>query len=276
MSVVGAFGRWIKALGYLLTGRIDSAREVLDRNPHVVRAKYDAVIREKVDRIQQYKQAVASLVAQQERKVQQVSQLSQEVQSLENLKTGAAAKAKQAVARLQQSGRTMDQIKEDGEYKKCLAAFNDFSSTLQEKQARIAELEQAIGEYRKSIGDHKVQLQQLLRDIEGLKSEAAEAVADMITSREEREIGDMLAGIAKDGTAEELQQMRDMRNKVKAEAKISKEMAGIDTRAQEAEFLEYARRSESNTEFEALIGMAGKEKAAPEKAAPQKDSKLPE
>ena len=29
----GAIGRWIKAVGYLLTGQIDSARRVLDTNP---------------------------------------------------------------------------------------------------------------------------------------------------------------------------------------------------------------------------------------------------
>ena len=59
-----AIGRWFKALGYLLTGQIDSARRVLDTNPHVIRAKYDAIIRDKVGRIHTYKQAVAGLIAQ--------------------------------------------------------------------------------------------------------------------------------------------------------------------------------------------------------------------
>ena len=65
----GAIGRWIKAIGYLLTGQIDSARRVLDTNPHVVRAKYDAIIRDKVTQIHTYKQAVAGLIAQQENKI---------------------------------------------------------------------------------------------------------------------------------------------------------------------------------------------------------------
>ena len=71
----GAIGRWIKAVGYLLTGQIDSARRVLDTNPHVVRAKYDAIIRDKVARIQTYKQAVAGLIAQQENKMGTVKRL---------------------------------------------------------------------------------------------------------------------------------------------------------------------------------------------------------
>ena len=236
MGLGRSIGRWLKALGYLLTGRLDAARETLDTNPHVVRARFDEIIRDKIGRIQQYKKAVASLVAQQEKKVQQVKELTGEVERLEDLKTGAAAKARQVVAALEKASTSPEEIKQNEDYKKCLTAFNDFSSTLQEKQARIAELEQSIGEYGKSIGDHKIQLQQLLRDLESLKAEAAETVADMITAREEKEIGDMIAGIAQDGAAEELQRMRELRQKVKAESRISKELAGVDTRAQEAEF----------------------------------------
>ena len=36
----GAIGRWIKAILYLLTGQLDSARQTLDRDPNVIKAKY--------------------------------------------------------------------------------------------------------------------------------------------------------------------------------------------------------------------------------------------
>ena len=58
------------------------------------------------------------------------------------------------------------------------------------------------------------------------------------TAEEEKEIADTISGIAQDGTAKELQQMRELRQQIKAEARISRELAGTDTRAQEAEFLE--------------------------------------
>ncbi len=58
----GALVRWFKAVGYLLTGQIDSARRVIDTNPHVVRAKYDQIVRDKIGQIQVYKQAVAALM----------------------------------------------------------------------------------------------------------------------------------------------------------------------------------------------------------------------
>lgn len=272
-----AIGRWIKAVGYLLTGQVDSARRVLDTNPHVIRAKYDEIVREKISRIQQYKQAVAGLIAQEEAKTAKVKQLSEEVANLERLKAGALAKAKQTVAKLQSTGKSKEAIHADENYKKCLDAYNDFSSTLDEKQERIEELENNVAEYKKTIGEHKVQLQQLLREVEKVRSEAADTVAEVISTKQEKEIADTIAGIAEDGTAEELQSLRKMRQEVKAEARVAKEMAGSDTKAQENEFLEYARASESTSEFDSLIGLAeSAESVDKPKESESKDTALPE
>jgi chromosome segregation ATPase len=277
MGLGRSITNWFKAIGYLLTGRLDSAREVLDSNPHVIKAKFDEIIRDKVSRIQQYKKAVSSLVAQQEKKAHQVDTLTKEVQRLENLKAGAAAKARKSVEQLQQQGLGEAEIHANEDYERCLGAFNDFSSTLEEKQARIVELEANIGEYGKSIGDHKIQLQQLLRELDSLKAEASETVADIITAKEEREISDMISGIAEDGMAQELQRMRDLRQQVKANARISKEIAGTDTKAQEAEFLEYARTGVNTSEFDSLIGLGESNSEAPASTeAPESDGRLPE
>jgi phage shock protein A len=250
-----AIARWFKAVGYLLTGQVDSARRVLETNPNAVRAKYDSVIRDKVNQIHTYKQAVAGLIAQQENKIAKLKILTDEVNKLERLKAGALAKAKQTVAQFSAAGKSKEEIHHHEDYKKCLSAYNDFSSTLKEKQEHIAELEKDIESYTKNIGSHKVQLTQLLRDVENLKGEAADAVAEIITAKQEKEIADTLSGIASDGSAEELQQLRQLRQEIKAEARISKEMAGTDTAAQEAEFLNYARQSESSDEFDSLIGL---------------------
>ncbi len=203
-----ALGRWVKALMYLATGQIDAARRTLDTNPHVVRAKYDAIVRDKTSRIQQYKQAVAGLIAQQEKKMAKVKSLTKDVERLERLKAGALAKAKQRVQELK--GQSKEQVQQDEDYQKCLTAFNDFSTTLSEKQERIGGLETDIQEYQKRIGDHRVQLQQLVRDLDQIKSESHDAVADMITAQQEKDLADTISGIAEDGTAEELQRLRQL------------------------------------------------------------------
>lgn len=275
--MITALFRWVKAVGYLMTGQIDSARRTLDTNPHVMAARYDDVIQEKTSRIHQYKQAVAGLIAQQEGKLQKARALTDEASRLDDLKAGALAKAKKRVEELQAAGKSLEEIHTDEDYLRCQTAFKDFSATLAEKQARIDELESDLKEYDKRVGEHKVQLQSLLREVDQLRSEKVDAVADVITAREEKEIADTLAGIAEDGTAAELQRMRQLRNEVKAEARISKEMAGTDTRAQEAEFLEYARQDQSQNEFDALIGLAATADTAPKESTPEaRDSALPE
>jgi phage shock protein A len=274
----GALSRWVKAVGYLLTGQLDAARRVLDTNPHVVRAKYDEIIREKTGRIQQYKQAVSGLIAQQETKMAKVKALTEDVGKLERLKAGALAKAKLRVDQLTAAGKSKEDVQKDEDYMKCLSAYNDFSSTLAEKQARIEELEGDIRSYADRIAEHKVQLQSLAREIDGLKSESHDAVADMITAKQEKEIADAISGIVEDGTEKELQRMRQLRQEVKAEARISKELAGTESKVQEAEFLAYAQKSSANNEFEALVGLAASKDQAVHAADPVADAKtkLPE
>lgn len=273
-----SIGKYFRALGYLVTGRVDRARKTLSSNPHVVQATYDRVVREKKERIQQYKDAVARMITQQEKKSLRVKQLSDDVNQLEQLKEGAAAKARLLVKQLQGRGQVMEQIKQHPDYIKCMTAYNDFSSTEKEKSAHIVELENDVTELGGTIEGHKVQLQQLLREIDKIKQESAEAVADIITAKEEEEIADMISGISDDRTNEELQEMRELRVEQKAKARVAREMAGTDTMQQEAEFLEYARSSSNTDEFDQLIGLAEQTdtRDAPQAETPRSEPKLPE
>ncbi|MCA9211764.1 MAG: hypothetical protein KDB27_01770 [Planctomycetales bacterium] len=248
-----AIGRYFRAFGYLITGRIDESRRALSTNPAVVQATYDNVIEEKTKRIHQYKEAVGAMIAQEEKKKAALKRLTEEVEKLRKLRDGAAAMARKVVER--HNGNT-EGVKSDPEYQKCQAAFKDFSSTLSEKETHCAELEADIDGFEQNIAGHKTQLQSLLREIEKIRTEKHETVAEMLTAKEEREIADMLSGISKDRTNEELQELRDIRDQAKATARVSREMAGVDAQRSEAEFLEYAAAAESDSEFDALIGLA--------------------
>ncbi|MEC9331040.1 MAG: hypothetical protein VX409_01270 [Verrucomicrobiota bacterium] len=280
MNPLAAVWRWCKAALYLITGQIDKSRRVLDKNPSVMQAKFDDIIKGKVDQIHTYKQAVAKLIAQQEKKMAKLKALTEETKKLETLKAGALAMAKQTVSKLQEEGQTKEQIHSSEQYRKCLTAYNDFAATVTEKQDHIKDLEGDISEYDESLANHKVNLQQLTRDIDKLKSEAADAVADVITAKEETDLADMLNGISKDGMAKELQDMRDLRSEMRAEARVSREMAGTDGKAQEAEFLEYARTNTATDEFDSLLGLAEGVEAAPiepkQEESSSSESSLPE
>ena len=50
--------------------------------------------------------------------------------------------------------------------------------------------------------------------------------------------------------------MRDLRDKARAVARVSRDLAGLEVKWSEEEFLEYATAAAADNEFDALIGLA--------------------
>ncbi len=266
-----AIGRYFRALGYLLTGRVDQARRAVSTDPAVVQATFDNIIQEKKKRISQYKDAVGAMIAQEEKKKSSLKRVTGEVERLTKLRDGAAAMARKLVEKY---NGDVDAVRNDPEYIKCQSAFKDFSSSLREKESMVTELETDIKNFETNIAGHKTQLQGLLREIEKLKTEKHETVAEILTAKEEREIADMLAGISQDRTSEELQELREIRDNAKATARISREVAGVDAQRSEEEFLEFAAQSTADSEFEALIGLTKETESSSDE--PSQRTQIPE
>lgn len=264
-----AVSRYFRALWYLMTFRVDKASDTLRMNPGVVSANYDRIIDDKRQRLNQYKDAVSAMIAQEESKKEKLRQLTDEIGKLEKLRAGAAAKAKKLV---EQHGGDSEAVKRDPEYLKCQSAFKDFSSTLAEKQKRATEIDEDLKQLVANVSAHKTQIQSLMRDLDKLKEEKHDAVADILSASEERQIADMMTGLANDRTSEELRELRELRQKSAASARVSRELAGLDSKRAEAEFMEYAQSSEADDEFDALIGLTKKEAPTPT----QQNSKIPE
>ncbi len=264
-----AVGKYFRAVWYLMTFRVDKASETLRMNPGVISANYDRIIVEKKSRLNQYKDAISAMVAQEETKKQKLKGLNEEIERLQKLRAGAAGKAKQIA---QKHGNDPVATKNDPDYMRCQSAFQDFSSTLDEKQEHAIELESDLEVLIKNVAGHQTQIQSLMRDLEKLKEEKHEAVADVLSAKEEEQIADMMTGLSNDRTSEELQELRELRQKAGAKARVSRELAGLDTKRAEADFMEYAQNSEANDEFDALIGLSD----VPQVDAPQGDSRIPE
>ncbi len=266
-----AIGRWFRAIGYLFTGRIDRARRSVASNPDVIRATYDRVISDKRTHVLQYKDAVAAMIGQEEKKKATLTTLTEEIQQLERMKAGAAAMAKKVIVK---HAGDIEAIKKDPEYVRCQAAFKDFNTTLAEKIQRAEELEADVVALSKNIADHKIQIQGVLRGLETIKEEKHDAVADVISAREEQQIADMVSGISDDRTSEELAELRDLRREAKAKATMSREMAGLDAKRDEQEFLAYATETTADDEFDALIGLS--REAEEGEGGPAGETKIPE
>jgi hypothetical protein len=264
-----AVGKYFRAIWYLMTFRVDKASETLRMNPGVISANYDRIIVEKKSRLNQYKDAISAMVAQEETKKQKLKSLNEEIERLQKLRAGAAGKAKQIA---QKHGNDPVATKNDPDYLRCQSAFQDFSSTLDEKQEHAIELESDLEVLIKNVAGHQTQIQSLMRDLDKLKEEKHEAVADVLSAKEEEQIADMMTGLSNDRTSEELQELRELRQKAGAKARVSRELAGLDTKRAEADFMEYAQNSEANNEFDALIGLSD----APQSDTQQQEPRIPE
>ena len=277
--MANGFTRFFKAIWYTLTGKAHESADRMMENPEAVRGAYEDIINDKKGNIQRYKAAIGQLIALVEQKRSTVKSLTDEVERLEELKSGAIAKAQQTAAQLQGDGLSQEEIKVHGEYTRCVTAYQDFNSNLTEKTGRITELENEIEGAQADIESHKLQITSLHRDLDKIKSEQSEAVADLITAREQEEIADMLSGISMDGTSAELTRMREIREKAKARSTVAQELAGTDSKSEEEEFLTAARSSATNDEFDSLIFGAQQTDAKTETETPKKttdsDSELP-
>ncbi len=279
--MANGISRFFKSIWYTLTGRAHEAADRMMENPEAVRGAYEDIIADKKGNIQRYKQAIGQLIALVERKKSTVKNLTDEVEKLEELKSGAIAKAQQTAADLQAQGMAPEEVKQHAEYVRCVTAYQEFNTNLEDKTGQISALESEIEEAQAGIDNHKIQITGLHRDLEQIKNEQSEAVADLITAREQEEIADMLSGISMDGTSAELTRMREIREKAKGRSVVAQELAGTDSRAEEQEFLAAARSSSNSDEFDALVFGAQQTdtqvetETEPAKKAEDSDSELP-
>lgn len=250
-----AIGRLFGAIGYLLVGRIDDARRSFMLKPEVIKSSYDEVIREKQKRLTQYQQAVGQLVAQQEKRKNELKNISNDTARFEKLRAGALAKANELVAKLKSQNVPEDQILKNTDVITCQKAFADFSTSLKNTIDRVASLEKEIGSNETTIGNNKRELESILRDIKNIENEKHQAVADIISAQQQREIANLLSGISSDKTSDTLKELRDLRDTAKAEATVAQELSGTSARQAEEAYAEYAEKNESDSEFTALLGL---------------------
>lgn len=247
----GAVGRFFTACWYLLTGRVDAARQALNRNPNVVAATFDAVVKNKTDDLKSYQQVVSGLIVQEEDKKTKLKKVSEELQKLESMKQGALNKTKELVSK-KYSG-DLNAAKNDPEYNKHQAAFRDLSNTAEEKKKQADELEADIKRLGQSLSSHKVRMESLLRELDHIKEEKQETLAEIISETEEAKIYNTLNGINTSKTSQELEEMRKMRHQVRAETRVSRELSGLSTEKQEQEYLSYSSNTKTDEEFEKLL-----------------------
>jgi len=240
----GAIGRFFRAIGYLLSGKIDSGTKGLNEDPHVVRARFDKLLERKRASILQVRNAVAGLLRNIERKRRELKNTKDDIDKKERLMNGA-----KAMAAKRAKDKSREEAQQDPEFVKCMKAYQDFKNSLEVLHQRRESLEQDVIQAEQESKGYEIQLQGLHREMQELVDERERSVADVAIARETRAAGEALAGIATDGTADDLRKLRESVSQAKAEAQVTSRLAGTDTAVQEAEFLQMAGSLEAESEF---------------------------
>lgn len=239
-----AIRRFLRAIGYMLSGRIDSSTKGLNEDPHVVRARFDELMERKRASILQVRNAVAGLIRNVERKRAELQSTHEEITKKERLMSGARAMAAKLA-----KGKERETAQQDPEFIKCMKAYQDFKSSLELLVQRKESLEQDVAQNERDSKGYEIQLQSLHRELQELVDERERSVADVTIARETRAANEAIAGIANDGTADDLRRLRESVAQAKAEAQVTSRLAGTDTARQEAEFIEMAGGLEAESEF---------------------------
>jgi hypothetical protein len=250
-----AIGRLFGAIWSILTGRVDNQSRKLERNTDAVGHNYAQMIRDKIDDINKMTLATSTLMAEQEKKHASIKKESAEVQRLQRAKAGAGLKAKERASDLKAQGKTPEEIAADSILTQCRSSYNDFSSTLAEKEKRIADLEQGANDLQGRIDSHSQSIIRMQREKDELRSECADTQADLISAEATINANKITAGISADRNAQKLEEMRNMRQQVKAEEKIAGKLAGTDSRKLMDDYENCAMASAANDEFDKLLGL---------------------
>lgn len=245
--------KYFKALWYCVTGRFKAAAEALQENKYVMTASYDNAIEKTGERFNTVKNAVAELIRIENERKGEIKNLGESVKSLTGVKTGAQIAMQKRIDLLKGQGKSKDEILNDPEFIRHKAAFDDASSTLQEKLDRMGEKEADLAGRQKQIAQYKAELQRMQRSNAALKEEKQEALADVAIAQQSEAINSVLAGISNDTTDQDLAAAREARKRAQARAQVTAELAGNDARVAEGEYLKYAQSAQSNSELDKLL-----------------------
>jgi chromosome segregation ATPase len=255
-KLFGAIGRFFRAILYSCAGDFSKWTEKYETNTGYVTAEYEDITNDQKRSINDTTDAVAGLMEIVGQKEHRLQILTQQIEDLNKKRIGAQAKAKKTVAQLQKSGKTMQEIQNDPTVLKCSGFFEDFSTSVKDKEEEAAHLEKEIEKQNNDLARYKTQLQRMHTELKKIKAEKHETIADLEIAKQEEKVNAAILGISDSKTEERRGRIQELRRKRRAKSDINAEMAGIANEDAEQEFLDFATKSEAQNDFFDSIGIS--------------------
>lgn len=215
---------------------IRAGDDLVSSSPEAIRSTYATAINDAKKRYKDMEGAVAILAREREKTEQALKSLETEEAELQRKLEGAlaAAEADPANASHREAGtRYLGRMKEIVEKKGALATDLDGQ--------------------RNKVEEYKTKLRSFTDEIERLKREQGEMVAEFVSNQQVLQLEDRLRGLADTAVDESVVAIRERVASLRAQAKIASEMRSASSGAQDETYERIGAEKEAAARFDELL-----------------------
>jgi phage shock protein A len=230
---MGFFGKmWQLIKGFF----IQAGDNMVSSSPEAIRSTYASAIDDAKRQYKDMQEAVALLARERERTEQSLRKLEAEETELRNKLDGAlamAAKEPDNPAHREAGTRYLGRIKEIDE--------------------RQAELTDELEAQRRKVEHYKEKLRKFTEEIDRLKKEQGEMVAEFVSTQQVLKLEDRLQGLSETAVDESIVAIREKVGRMKEQAKIATEMRESSSVSLDEQYERMGSQRQTETEFDQLL-----------------------
>lgn len=244
----------MRAFGYWVGSLFSGVRKFFMSKTSVIAVSYDDAANAKAKHVDDLTSATTQLLEVESRKKERLRELSTSIDKQNKRLEGAIILGKRIVSK--HNGDT-ESIQSDPEYREAANESQKITtelSRLKEERNRVeADLKTVSGK----VAQNKNLISTKLRELKAIRDEKGEAIASIEAARQEEAAARLINGISEDHSDLLLQEIRGIRKEAELKSSIQQELAGVAIEAAgEDKFLQLANGTQSNDEFNAMIGLS--------------------
>jgi phage shock protein A len=230
---MGFFGKLVALVrGFF----IRAGDDLVSQSPEAIRSTYAAAIQEAKKRYKDMEEAVALLARERERTEESLKALDREEQELLKKLEGALAAA--------EAEPNNPAHREAG---------TRYQMRIQEIDAKQESLTKEFDNQSAKVEEYKTRLRGFMTEIEQLKREQGEMVAELMSSRQILVLEDRLKGLAQTAVDESVVAIREKVANLKAQAKIASELSAAEVGAHDRTYERIGEQTLAASKFDELL-----------------------
>lgn len=247
---MGYFGKlWAVIRGFF----IRAGDDVVSGSPEAIRSTYAAAIDKAKRDYKEMERAVALLAREREKTEESLKALEKEAQDLQRKLEGSLAMAEAEPG--------------NSSHREAGARYIVRMKEITERQGGLAgELENQ----KRKVEDYKVRLRTFSSEIDKLKKEQGEMVAEFVSNQQMIQLEDRLRGLGETAIDESIVAIREKVGRMRAEAKIATEMRTATVGSQDEAYERIGAEREAASRFDELL----KARSAAKAGVPEKERDL--